>query len=105
MKYLSKKRVLVDNLKSCCLNLFHHSPRQVLGFPHTLLKRVSVSWADEPEIEPEITILRLDSPRKSYSRGKMCLGVLFRPLHEPQRAVSKLNANALKRDKNTSVLG
>lgn len=62
---------------------------QVLVFPHALLKRVSVSWADEPEIEPKITILRLDSPRKNYSRVKMRLGVLSRPLDEPQRVHPK----------------
>lgn len=29
---------------------------------------VGVSWADEPEIEPKINILRLDSPRKYHTR-------------------------------------
>lgn len=48
---------------------------------------VSISWADEPEIEPEITILRLDSPRKNQPRVKVGLDVMFRLLHGPQQAV------------------
>lgn len=51
---------------------------------YTVLRRVGVSWADEPEIEPEITILRLDSPGKNHSVVKEWPLVSVRPLREPQ---------------------
>lgn len=103
------------NSKSWCGNQIPARSRKVwalFGVPsHTLLRRVSISWADEPEIEPIITILRLDSPWKDYSRFKAGPDVLFRPLCKPPHAESTLKANVYKnkitwqrKDENVSMI-